>query len=69
MGFVPPHYARRWVEAGDLRVIRPDLYRRQSTFYLMSLKSPNPAPVTRELTQALTEAFAAHPVDGSGSVA
>jgi DNA-binding transcriptional LysR family regulator len=69
MGFVPPHYARRWVEAGDLRVIRPDLYRRQSTFYLMSLKSPNPAPVTRELSQALAEAFGAHPVDGSGFVA
>ena len=69
LGFLPPHYARRWAEAGELRVIRPDLYRRQSAFYLMSLKSPNPPPVTRELSGALAEAFAAHPVEDAGFVA
>lgn len=62
LGFLPPHYARRWAEAGELRLIRPDLYRRQSHFYLMSLKAANAAPVTRELHGALAQAFAAHPV-------
>ena len=62
LGFLPPHYARRWADAGELRMIRPDLYRRQSSFYLMSLKAANTAPATRELSTALAEAFAAHPV-------
>ncbi|MGA0603222.1 LysR family transcriptional regulator [Caulobacter sp. KR2-114] len=62
LGFLPPHYARRWAEAGELRLIRPDLYRRQSNFYLMSLKASNAAPVTRELIAVLGDAFAAHPV-------
>lgn len=62
LGFLPPHYARRWAEAGELRLIRPDLYRRRSSFYLISLKAANAAPVTRELSVALSEAFAAHPV-------
>ncbi|WP_374572014.1 LysR family transcriptional regulator [Phenylobacterium sp.] len=68
LGFVPPHYARRWVESGDLRALRPDLYLRQSTFYLMSLKSVKPAPSTRELVGALSEAFKVYPVGGPAIV-
>jgi DNA-binding transcriptional LysR family regulator len=64
LGFLPPHYAQRWIEAGDLRAIRPDLYHRQSTFHLLSLKQARLAPISRALFDVLLQAFAAHPVQG-----
>jgi len=64
LGFLPPHYARRWVEPGELRAIRPDQYGAQSMFYLISLKQTRLSPGGRELLDTLSQAFAAHPVDG-----
>jgi DNA-binding transcriptional LysR family regulator len=62
LGYLPPHYAGRWVEAGDLREIRPDLYSRRNTFHLISLKTATLAPVSRALLEAFEAAFAASPV-------
>jgi len=64
LGFLPPHYARRWVEAGELRAIRPDAYGATSLFHLISLKHTRLSPGGRELLETLSRAFAAHPVDG-----
>jgi len=69
LGFLPPHYAQRWVDAGELRAIRPDLYHSRSTFHLVALKSARQAPVSRELLDTLAKAFAAHPADGEAFVA
>lgn len=69
LGFLPPHYAQRWVETGELRAIRPDLYHSRSTFHLMSLKQARQAPVSRELLDTLAKAFAAHPANGLAFVA
>jgi DNA-binding transcriptional LysR family regulator len=68
LGFLPPHYARRWVEAGEVRAIRPDLYHVRHTFYLISLKPAKLAPISRELLKTLSQAFEAHPVDGQAFV-
>ncbi|MBV9509809.1 MAG: LysR family transcriptional regulator [Caulobacteraceae bacterium] len=62
LGFLPPHYARRWVEAGELKALRPDLYRLTNTFHLMSLRQAKQAPAARELIAALAQGFAEHPV-------
>ena len=69
LGFMPPHYAQRWVEAGDLRPIRPDLYHTRNTFYLLSLRQARQAPVSRELLDTLARGFAAYPPDGQAFVA
>ena len=63
LGFLPPHYAKRWVDAGELRPILPDRYNAQSTFHLISLKQTRLAPSGRELAETLLQAFTAHPVD------
>lgn len=63
LGFMPPHYAQRWVERGELRALRPDLYDLRNTFYLVALKSARLAPISRALTDTLRQAFTAHPVD------
>lgn len=68
LGFLPPHYARRWVEAGELRAIRPDLYHLRSTFHLMSLRQAKLAPSSRELIDTLSHAFAVHPVQDQAYV-
>jgi DNA-binding transcriptional LysR family regulator len=64
LGYLPPHYARRWVEAGELRAIRPDLYGRRNTFHLVSLKAAKLSPVSRALLETFETAFDAWPVDG-----
>jgi DNA-binding transcriptional LysR family regulator len=69
LGFMPPHYARRWVEAGDLRALRPDLYRLTSTFHLVSLKRGKLAPARRALIETLALAFEDHPVCDEAMVA
>lgn len=68
LGFLPPHYARRWVEAGELRAIRPDRYHLQSAFHLMSLRLAQLAPGGRALIETLAQAFAAHPVQDQALV-
>jgi DNA-binding transcriptional LysR family regulator len=64
LGYLPPHYARRWVESGDLRAIRPDLYSRSNTFHLIALKQARLAPLSRALLESVEAAFAAWPVEG-----
>jgi DNA-binding transcriptional LysR family regulator len=64
LGYLPPHYARHWVEAGELRALRPDLYSRRNTFHLISLKQAKLAPLTRALLETFEAAFTASPVDG-----
>lgn len=63
LGYLPPHYARRWTEAGELRAIRPDLFSRSNTFYLISLKQAKHAPITQALLDTFAKAFVAWPVD------
>ncbi|MDR3511231.1 MAG: hypothetical protein P4L73_06335 [Caulobacteraceae bacterium] len=44
LGFLPPHYARRWVEVGEMRAIRPDPHPLRSHFYPMSPRQAMLAP-------------------------
>jgi DNA-binding transcriptional LysR family regulator len=59
LGFLPDHYARPWVEAGDLRAISPKSVSYTCTFDLVTRKGE---PGSRMLTTFLTKLRHTHKV-------
>jgi DNA-binding transcriptional LysR family regulator len=57
LGFLPPHYAARWVAAGDLEAIMPDAFRTENTFHVLIKKSARPGAAARELLRVLLADF------------
>lgn len=48
IGFLPVHYARRWVDTGRLVVLRPDLFSLASRFFIAT-RTGKPQPPLAEL--------------------
>jgi DNA-binding transcriptional LysR family regulator len=57
LGFLPPHYAGAWAARGELAAVRPDLFRAENVFQLITRRAaPHPA-AARALRQEMLAAF------------
>ncbi len=56
LGFLPDHYAHPFVQAGQMRAVRPDLFRYDCTFFAITRRSPELARSTRALLACLQDA-------------
>lgn len=63
VGFLPDHYARVFVEQGQMRAVAPQVLRYDCRFSAIHRASPSPLRVTELLRGALREAHAAPPPD------
>jgi DNA-binding transcriptional LysR family regulator len=59
LGFLPIHYARGFVTAGQMRAIKPDLFHYACDFFCIVLRSPQPSRATKAF-QACLEQVHAH---------
>lgn len=57
IGFLPEHYAARWVSAGEMRAIRPELMRYESQLELISRKTVPQTLAAQYLKADLMKAF------------
>ncbi len=57
LGFLPPHYAGAWVVRGDLAAVRPDIFRTENEFRLLTRKSARRSAAARELQREMLAAF------------
>ena len=56
LGFLPDHYAQAFVRAGQMRAIKPDLFRYACSFFRIVRRSPQPSRVTRAFQDCLLQA-------------
>lgn len=63
VGFLPLHYAERWVRAGAMRPLRPEKTTYRSEFHIATRRSAAETPV---VSAFLGEFFRAHGKDRSG---
>ncbi|OYU45313.1 MAG: LysR family transcriptional regulator [Burkholderiales bacterium PBB4] len=56
LGFLPDHYAHSFVQTGQMRAVRPDLFRYDCEFFAITRRSPEAARSTRALLACLQEA-------------
>ena len=56
LGFLPDHYAHSFVQAGQMRAVKPDLFRYDCAFFAITRRSPALARSTRALLSCLQEA-------------
>jgi DNA-binding transcriptional LysR family regulator len=64
LGFLPDHYAQAFVQAGQMRAVKPALFRYECSFFSIVRRSPQPSRVTRAFQDCLVRAHGA-----SGAVA
>ena len=64
LGFLPPHYAKTWVDRGQLREIRPDAFSSVNTFHLLMKKSARQTAAAQQMTKAILQAFRTLRVSG-----
>ncbi|WP_334174082.1 LysR family transcriptional regulator [Pseudoxanthobacter sp.] len=64
LGFLPPHYAARWVERGALRELAPQTFSSSNMFHLILKKSARQTAAAQALTKSLLRAFRAAAPDG-----
>lgn len=57
LGFLPPHYASKWLERGDLRELLPETFTSQNTFHLLLKKSARQTAAAQRLTQIILKHF------------
>jgi LysR family transcriptional regulator, transcriptional activator for bauABCD operon len=57
LGFVPPAYARPWVERGEMRSIRPDLLRTANPFYAVFSRAAPANLILEEFRNMLLAAY------------
>jgi DNA-binding transcriptional LysR family regulator len=57
LGFLPPHYAGTWTARGELVAVRPDLFRTENAFQLITRRAAPPAAATRALRRQMLSAF------------
>jgi DNA-binding transcriptional LysR family regulator len=55
LGFLPEHFAQPHIDAGEMKKIRPDLYRYQSNFAAIVRKHPKPSRLTETFLNCLKE--------------
>ena len=59
LGFLPDHYAERFVESGRMRRLRPDIYHYQSDHAAIVRRSPKPSRLHAEFLRCLRVAHGA----------
>lgn len=57
VGFLPPHYARKWVEKGSIRPIKPEVFRTRNQFHLLEARQSRKLPAIRALSNILLHHF------------
>ncbi len=57
LGFLPPHYAEAWVARGELAAVRPDLFRAENAFQLITRRAAPHGAAARALRQEMLAAF------------
>ena len=57
LGFLPPHYAQAWVARGELVAVRPDLFRAENEFQLITRRAAPHAAAARALRREMLAAF------------
>jgi DNA-binding transcriptional LysR family regulator len=63
LAFLPPHYARRWVEEGKLRPVRGEAFTTTNMFHLFFKKAAQLGAAASHLRRIILDAFEA---DGPG---
>lgn len=61
VGYLPAHYAKAWVERGDLRALRDGHYSYDSAFYLVSQRGGAENPLVRRFREVVLETKSATP--------
>ncbi|MFW6076811.1 MAG: LysR family transcriptional regulator [Hyphomicrobiales bacterium] len=56
IGYLPAHYARDWVERGELRLIGDDLYGYDSVFYMVTQRGGMENPLVKLFRKVMLEA-------------
>ena len=56
LGFLPDHYAHSFVQAGQMRAVKPTLFRYDCEFFAITRRSPELARSTRALLACLQDA-------------
>jgi LysR family transcriptional regulator, transcriptional activator for bauABCD operon len=56
IGYLPAHYARAWVETGELRCLGEDVYSYESTFYAVGQSRAAESPLSRRFLTLLVAA-------------
>ena len=59
LGFLPDHYAQAFVSAGQMRSIKPELFRYLCSFFCIVRRTPQPSRATRAFQECLLQAHAA----------
>jgi hypothetical protein len=59
LAFLPPHYAKRWVEEGKLRPIGGEPFMTANTFHLFFKKAAELGAAASHLRRIILEAFEA----------
>ena len=59
LGFLPDHYGEGFVRSGQMRAVRPELFRYACSFFSIVRRSPQPARVTRAFQDCLLQAHGA----------
>lgn len=60
LGFLPDHYAERFVSAGQMRRLRPDVYEYESTHAVIVRRSPQPSRLVQEFLDCLRRVHSAN---------
>jgi DNA-binding transcriptional LysR family regulator len=56
LGFLPDHYAQAFVSAGQMRAVKPDLFRYLCSFFCIVRRTPQPSRATRAFQDCLLQA-------------
>ncbi|MEI8168045.1 MAG: LysR family transcriptional regulator [Rhodoferax sp.] len=56
LGFLPDHYAEGFVRSGQMRAVKPELFRYSCSFFSILRRSPQPSRVTRAFQDCLLKA-------------
>ena len=56
LGFLPDHYAEGFVRHGQMRAVKPALFRYDCSFFSIVRRSPQPSRVTRAFQECLVQA-------------
>lgn len=59
LGFLPDHYAEGFVRTGQMRAVKPALFRYDCSFFSIVRRSPQPSRVTRAFQECLLKAHRA----------
>lgn len=60
LGFLPDHYADGFVRGGQMRAVKPALFRYECSFFSIVRRSPQPSRVTRAFQDCLVQAHGAN---------